>query len=388
MKSRLKYFMLNKALDFKRSFMENIEFDQEGIWVKEDSAENRGVFISRILDSQEAKMEWHRLVLKVEGENNAPYRITVYAADDLTRHSKGEPIHIKEVLNASDMNLETKQKWMKPFEQRVETSKKDILLHGISGRYLWFMIEMYRQADTVMKFESMKIYFPRQSWISYLPELYEGADKNTFLERYLAVFQSLYEDMKDAVREFPFRLDVESSSKDFLMWLAGWIDIADSYMWSQEQLRRLLTDGVYLYKIRGTRKGVLEFVKLYTGGEAYLVEYHQLEPFMKLEIQTKLLKQLYGNEPCTMFVVVKEKEVPTIREYKTLLRIIEEVKPAQMELKLIVVKPYIFLDGHSYMGINSVLGSFRPFALDGQALVSFTAIGSNCADINSESEER
>ena len=44
-------------------------------------------------------------------------------------------------------------------------------------------------------------------------------------------------------------------------------------------------------------------------------------------------------------------------------------------MKLTVLKPYIFLNGHSYLGVNSVLGRYQAAALNGRSMVPFLSLG-------------
>ena len=52
----------------------------------------------------------------------------------------------------------------------------------------------------------------------------------------------------------------------------------------------------------------------------------------------------------------------------------KEVKPAHLELNLVLLKPYIFVGMYSYLGINSVLGSYRNMRLDGHSSVPFAVL--------------
>jgi len=49
-------------------------------------------------------------------------------------------------------------------------------------------------------------------------------------------------------------------------------------------------------------------------------------------------------------------------------------KPAHMECRIVALKPYIFLGQHSYLGINSVLGQYKAFQLDGLCAVPFSIV--------------
>ena len=68
--------------------------------------------------------------------------------------------------------------------------------------------------------------------------------------------------------------------------------------------------------------------------------------------------------------------MPTGKEFSDLQKIIEEVKPAWMDFKIITLRPYILLDSYSYLGINSTLGQYRPAELDGFSMLSFSTAGS------------
>lgn len=374
MRQKIKYFMFNKDMDFKRCFLHNM-FYEDGKLIAEKASDRNSVMISRVLDSKEIDMEWHRMIFHLNNHGNTSYEISVYAANSLQRRLGDTEESLEKILFDKDMDVSEKKKILKPYLQKNIQSTDDILLHEIKGRYLWFILETSLQMNQEIQIDKIQVYFPRQSWISYLPEIYRSEDKNQFFERFLAIYQTLYEDLNETIRQVPYLIDVDYADKEFLEWLAKWLDIAESYIWSEEQLRNLLRRGVELYKLRGTRQAVVEFVKLYTnGGETYVVENFQVKQY-KNKKNEQLLERLYGNNPYKFQVIVQEKDVPTVREYQTLMKIIEEAKPAYMELELVVLKPYIFLDNHTYMGMNSVLGEYRNVSLDGVSMLSFSVLG-------------
>ena len=50
------------------------------------------------------------------------------------------------------------------------------------------------------------------------------------------------------------------------------------------------------------------------------------------------------------------------------------MKPAQTEAELVILEPYMYLGGHTYMGINTAFGEYRDVKLDGQSMIAFTAL--------------
>lgn len=384
MNAKLKYFMFNKALDFNRCYLSNMCYEDgelKSIVRKEDG---NCFMISRMLDSGEIDMEWHQLLLYMQNSNmdNLFYTITIYAANISEFEIDGKTQKIEEILVNDRLLLKEKKNIFNPFYQKSSNNLNDILLHEVKGRYLWFILESNLKHEQSINIEKIKVCFPRKSWISYLPEVYQSADKGMFLERFLAVFQTMYEELNQEIKEMIYLMDLDGTNKDFLEWMAKWLDIAECYMWSEEQLRTLLKNAVRLYKIRGTRKAVSEFVRIYCGGEEpYIVENFQVRNFEDKDNKVKL-ERLYEDNAYKFYVIIKEEYAPSVREFQTLRKIIEEVKPAYMELELVVLKSFIFLDKHTYLGINSVLGEYKDLSLDGTSMLEFSVLGDNGMYLN------
>ena len=75
MKTRLSYFIFNKGSDYERGCLDNMRYDKNGITVDSTSIEGRGRFLSRVLDSYQPYMTWHRLYFDVHGSAAGSYRL-------------------------------------------------------------------------------------------------------------------------------------------------------------------------------------------------------------------------------------------------------------------------------------------------------------------------
>lgn len=372
MNNRLKYFIFNKESDYKRGYLQNMEVFENGICPKENS-QKKGIFISRILDSHQVEMSWHRLRIRGDEKQQAAFRLSIYAGNEKSFIFRNHEIDLADFIKRDDLPLEEKQQCLSPWLQQQMSGQDDVLLHEVKGRYLWFMVEMYWQQDIKGLFD-IQIFFPGHTWMEYLPEIYQQEDKDSFLERYLGIFQTIYEDFNEEIYEVQKKLDIETAQGDYLMWLAGWMGIEDSYIWSEKQLRQLLYKGVSLYKRRGTRQGIIDFVTLYTGESPFIVENHQLQYFKKDGRRFEQMKRLYGSDAYSFTVLVREEVIASLKKQKTLIKIIEDIKPAQMEWRLVILKPYLFTGRYSYTGINSILGKYASMALDGHVAVSFAVL--------------
>lgn len=372
MENRLKYFIFNKESDYMRGYLHNITVLQNGIRVKDDSGK-KGVFVSRILDSHQGEMIWHRLKVRGDERQLLAFRLSIYAGNVRSFIFQGREMDLEEFIRCDDVRLEEKLQQLSPWLQKQTSGQDEMLLHEVRGRYLWFVIEMYAQQERQGIYD-IQIYFPGQSWMKYLPEIYQKADEESFLERYLGIFQTIYEDVNDEIREVSKYFDIDTAQGDYLTWLAEWLGIENSYIWSEKQLRHLLHNGVSLYQRRGTRQGLADFISLYTGEEPYIVEYHQLQYFRNDKRRFEQLQRLYGSNAYSFTVLVREQVVDSQWKQKALVKIIEEIKPAQMEWRIVIIKPYIFIDRYSYVGINSVLGKYTSMVLDGRSAVLFTVL--------------
>lgn len=378
MKNPLKYFVFNKEEDFQRGYGYNIAVSAQGLRIAPEAVSQGGVFFSRILDSRDKETVWHRLVVQGKSLGDASIRFTFYAGEERTIWRDGREEDVEDLLREQSLTWGQKEEILRPYWVKTILNPKDILLHEAQGRYLWFCIELFGQGEESPMVSHMKIYLPKQSWLGYLPEVYQVDPRSkSFVERYLNMFQSLYSDLEEQIDGIARYFDPEVVEGEFLQWLAEWLDVDDVYIWTEEQLRYLLQNGMRLYKMRGTRWAVSAMVALYLGEEPYIVEHYQLEG-SEGELRTSgLLARLYGDNSYYVTVVVSERCVPSPKEHKTLLKIIESAKPAHVEANVVVLKPYIFLDKYSYLGMNSVLGQYRPVNLDGFSALPFTSVLEN-----------
>lgn len=380
MREKLKYFIINKTVDFERGTYEKMIPCPEGLRFASETGSGVGQFITRIFDSGERGTEWHRLTIRTTGCTGSDLRIRVYAADSDALFLEGETVYLHDILHDREMRLSRKLELFAPFEQMRSAESSDVLLHGISGRYIWFLIEIYSGSGTSAQITEVKVQLPSQSWIDYLPQIYRKGDGEThFLERYLAVFQTMYEELDAMIADSAYWFDPECTDPSFLLWLADWIDIAESWLWPEEKLRTFIINAVSLYRRRGTKESLSEIIELYTGEKPFIVEEFDVRAYEGTEIYDHTLLPMYGNDPYTITVLINRETVKTEHDYNALRKIAGEMLPAAMQLRTILLEPYIFAGKFSYLGINSTLGSYKSAAFDGQSTLMLSAIGQDTA---------
>lgn len=355
--------------------MEHLQVSADGIET-ESGFFGKAAFFSRILDSTKEGNIWHRMTGERNKDSHAAIRISFYASDMLLFETAKGYVDLREWMRSTEISISEKKKRFAPFLKKELAFGEDILLHGIEGRYLWFLLEIYPQTEDSVKLGAFMVRFGVKSWTTYLPELYQkGMGSNSFLERYLAIFQSLYDDMGMQMKDVINELEPKTASKKFLTWLAEWLDIEMPYLWNEKQLRFLLAHSMEFQEARGTKRGIELFVELYTGEKPFVIEW---QDWADKKEYGKLLGQLYTDDPDCFTVLVKESCIPTHKEHQTLLRILEQIKPVQMEVNLIVLESYLFLDGYSYLGVNSVLGQYENAVLGTNSRLAFATLAEDC----------
>lgn len=370
-----KYYILNKQSDYIHGYKENIIFKENIGFTIQDNF-NFGIFYSSVFDSLEKKTQWYKLEVDSCIPNNTTVRITFFTSDtSYVIDENGKKLDIYDVIRNLDISPNKKDLLFKDCYTETIINPKDNLFKNLNGRYFWLKFELFSQQEDVPIIKTIKAHIKGKNWIDYLPEIYKYDYKSaSFTERYLYIFQSLYENMETKIDSLDLLFNPDIINREFLEWISSWIGISNAYMWNDEQLRYLLKNIVNLYKIFGTKESISKMIELYTGEVTIIVENCTLYN-NSLDTQTdELYHKLYNNSPFVFTVLIKSECIQSNTQYETLLKIIESIKPAHMEVNLIVLQPVIILDGYSYMGINTTLSEYTSTVLDGNSSLQFTIL--------------
>lgn len=361
-----KYFILNKDLDFRKGFYHNLSIGERSF--KRQSEDKDAYFISEIYDSGENDTIWHRAAIKTRS-NLHQFTVHIYSANYINKD-------IKNALNNDSHPIAKKKGLFSVYLKKTIHQLKDSLLHEVSGRYVWFILEFWDNSSMETEIESIKLYFPKETWISYLPEVYaENKESADFLERFLSIFQTIYEELEDKIEKLPMNLLPMVCDSSFISYVSELLSEEISIIWEEEKLRILLSDAMSFYGYRATVKALAKRIELFTGERPFIAEYHKFEEERKGN-RKNLVNTLYGDDPFVFTVIVKEECVSTNEVYNKLLRIIEDIAPAHMEHRLVVIRSFIFLDSYSYLGINSVLSAYKNFDLGKTITIPYSVITS------------
>ena len=375
MREKLKYFIINIDYDYNRGICDNMKVRDNSLHFHSNRNSGVGRYLTRIFDAGEHGMVWHRLVIHTKSADTENLRITVFASDKNEMNFHGDRMTLYDLFDDPTFTMQEKLDAYKPFIVKKASGASDLLLHDVIGRYVWVLIELY-SAGVSAKIIDVRLFLPAASWIDYLPKIYRNSDGDThFLERYLGIFQTIYEELDAEIEEMSHRFDPESTELSFLHWLAEWLNISDTSIWTEEQLRQLLLKAVRLYRLRGTKEALSEIIELYTGEKPFIVEGFNIKEMAGSVPNGKRLLEMYGGNPYTVTVLVKPgHDMDVIR------RIAGQMLPITAELNLVELDPYIFLDNYAYIGVNSSLEYYQPAVLDGNSQLMLSTLGNEPED--------
>jgi phage tail-like protein len=156
-------------------------------------------------------------------------------------------------------------------------------------------------------------------YLQFLPAIYE---ENEFLDRFLRVFEDPVIPVEDVLDHIALYFDPRLAPSSFLSWLASWIDLALDENWPEERRRELIHRGTDLYRWRGTRRGLLAYLRIYAGVEPKIVEH---------------LKKK-GGGPFRFTVELQVEDASAVDEAR-IRAIIDAEKPAHTDYELSIKGP-------------------------------------------------
>jgi phage tail-like protein len=257
-------------------------------------AGNEGIFYSRTLDNGTTSDErWHRVDLAAEIESGAALDVWYASSDEKDKIlvSRVEEVFgrtvpaaekaraLEEVLgeewreppqNLRALNSAAAAEATPPGEPRSHS----ILFGTDTKRFLWLKIKLSGLTPLARAaVHEMRVYYPRLSYLRYLPAVYQqDPASRDFLERFLSIFETVFSGLDRKIDRLPEVFDAERTPREFLDWLAQWLDLGIEEDWSPAVKRALIQNAASLYRKKGTPGGLEEFLHLVTGKTAVIRE--------------------------------------------------------------------------------------------------------------------
>jgi|GEM_PF-2940244 len=102
---------------------------------------------------------------------------------------------------------------------------------------------------------NIALIYSKKSWIDELPGLYQ---ENEFLKRFMFGFQKSHQDIENKVDNISNQFT--PSKTEFVQWLSSWVGVSFSKDIDDSSQRRVMSDMIRLYKIRGTKRYFIDLI--------------------------------------------------------------------------------------------------------------------------------
>jgi phage tail-like protein len=147
------------------------------------------------------------------------------------------------------------------------------LFPGAALDHVWIGVEFSGEGLTSPALTQMRVDFAHQTYLQYLPSIYRDEPQSRhFLDRFLALFESLLSEAETAIADLPRLFDPAAAPREVLAWLGGWLALDLNDAWDEAQQRQLIADAFEIYARRGTVEGLRLAVRRFAGVEVGIEE--------------------------------------------------------------------------------------------------------------------
>lgn len=133
-----------------------------------------------------------------------------------------------------------------------------------------------RPARGQMVYEGTEVtlWIARRGYMEHLPAIYRRSDAvgRNVVRDLCFIFEHMFGTIDEKLADGHRFYDPHVAPVEFLDWLAHWTAFATELDWPLEKRRALIKRSVDLYRLRGTRRGLTLFLKLFTDHEPDILE--------------------------------------------------------------------------------------------------------------------
>jgi phage tail-like protein len=215
--------------------------------------------------------DWQRVVLDIALEADASVALDVFCAPDTS-------------LPPAD------NEWLRaPAHDVLLSTMPNMPLLRAGRRYLWMRVRAQSGLQGAnLRLHQLRAVTQEEAYLRHLPAIYAEQDADTVLERFLALARSELRAGEMLIEDLPRLAHPDFLPERDLPWLARWLAFELPEGLSGAERRALLARAWALYRTRGTVAGLLQFVHVYTGARARLVEWHAQHRVWQLGVTSAL----------------------------------------------------------------------------------------------------
>lgn len=310
----------------------------------------RSVLYLAALDGAERDCEWGRLAFDAELGADMTLGVRAFASNEPKFVRKGRVTDTDRFLLDASVEDDAKIVLFEKSGCIGAAGVTDLLLTGLSGRYLWICVEVLGAGSASLG--NFRVYSPEDNFFNSFPEVYRT--NGAFFRRYMAVFNVMYADFQEKIDSLDRCLDVNTAPADLLPVFAHWLGLElDGNFLEEDQLRRLLRNAFSLISAKGTRRAVEGVVRILTDAPVYVLERQSSR----------------GGESPYDFTVLLQC-APDERLYSRLQFLLRQFKPVRGEVSLVFLGKSGRLDSYACLDVNACVTEPQPGRADKGAVLN------------------
>ncbi len=335
-------------------------------------------YFSVSLDSMETGTNWHKAVIHCPVPFDGIFIFTYFARDTDFIINDGKPLFLNQFVKSQEYSAKEKKDLFEELSDGRVVSPRDVLLNKAVGRYLWFFFEM--EAGYKYYINRLTFRFSVQSYTQLLPECFqESKEGENFLHRFLSVFQTMYDTIQEEINNISKYFDPNLIEENDLSWLADWVGCPQITEESKQIQRKWIQNSFSLIQKKGTVEGLSRLLTLVTGVRPAIIETYQIMDFYSPIVYEEVYKNLYGKDVYSFLVLFKEGDLNldgSLKEERLeqIRDCISYYKPAYTHSELVILRPYLILGQHCYLGINSTVSTASILLLNNMTILPFQTV--------------
>jgi phage tail-like protein len=242
-----------------------------------DREANEAVLLTPTLVSpREHGATWHRARITADLTPGTALKVRVAASDDDRLAGRVAEIAARPGLTPTQrlMALDGLLPWDQKFETAMGAADDprglglfDVALDGIEAPYLWLALHLHvPPTSRPARLRRLEVRYPARSWIEDLPAIYRAEPARAAeLRRFLAVFETMFDDLEERIAALPERLAPASSDEAWVDFLLRWLGLPLPADLPALRKHAFLQQAPGLLRRRGTLEALEEALHIVTG---------------------------------------------------------------------------------------------------------------------------
>lgn len=357
----IKYTIKKNMLE--RSYLYGFDFEEETgrLYFNQNTGIHR--LYTNVIDSATDDAEWGRLSFVIKFSENmalyiyaAAYNYNTWYDDD------GRNIDLMDMLRSPDTPDEEKKKLFSGDKAKRYVGKNDVLLYGLSGRYLFLAIEVLGMGNGYI--DRLRVDRKGDNFMDAFPSVYR--ERDGFFHRFLSVFSSIYNDLGYEIDKLPDLLDPEICPPECLPVYAGWlgIDLSGDFL-SEEVQREFVREAYHLNRMKGTKTCLMRVLEIVLNEKVIILENNTIKSYMERENGTEATSLAGGIYDVNILIRTPLSDT----DRHQLLYLLDQFKPIRSRLHLIPLSDASVLDEQIYLDMNAVISGDSIGALDDNMVI-------------------